>query len=82
MDGKSRSANNIIIERWFRRLKTELIYINEFTSPGELRWDNQSYVEDYNSLWPHEARRQKQYIIRAFALPARQPRLSWYIQQW
>ena len=55
MDGKSRLAINIIIERWFRRLKTELIYINEFTSPGELRWDNQSYVEDYNSLWPHEA---------------------------
>ena len=33
MDGKSRWADNIIIERWFRSLKTELIYINEFRSP-------------------------------------------------
>ena len=29
MDGKSRWADNIMIERWFRSLKTELIYINE-----------------------------------------------------
>lgn len=28
MDGKSRWADNIMIERWFRSLKTELIYIN------------------------------------------------------
>lgn len=34
MDGKSRWADNIMIERWFRSLKTELIYINEFRSPG------------------------------------------------
>ena len=30
MDGKSRWADNIMIERWFRSLKTELIYCNEF----------------------------------------------------
>ncbi len=33
MDGKSRWADNMMIERWFRSLKTELIYINEFHSP-------------------------------------------------
>ena len=33
MDGKSRWADNIMIERWFRSLKTECIYINEFRSP-------------------------------------------------
>ena len=27
MDGKSRWADNIMIERWFRSLKTDLIYI-------------------------------------------------------
>ena len=37
MDGKSRWANNIMIERWFRSLKTEMVYINEFRSPKELR---------------------------------------------
>ena len=34
MDGKSRWADNIMIERWFRNLKTELVYINEFRPPG------------------------------------------------
>lgn len=55
MDGKSRWADNIMIERWFRSLKTEMIYINEFTSPRQLRQSICDYVEDYNSLRPHEA---------------------------
>ena len=55
MDGKSRWADNIMIERWFRSLKTELIYINEFRSPRELRQPIRSYIDDYNRLRPHEA---------------------------
>ena len=55
MDGKSRWADNILIERWFRSLKTELIYINEFQSPKELRRGIRHYVEEYNTLRPHEA---------------------------
>jgi putative transposase len=35
MDGKSRWADNIMIERWFRSLKTEEIYINEYHSPKD-----------------------------------------------
>lgn len=55
MDGKSRWADNIMIERWFRSLKTELSYVNEFTSHRQLRQGIRSYVEDYNSLRLHEA---------------------------
>ena len=55
MDGKSRWADNIMIERWFRSLKTELIYVNEFRSPRELRQAIRQYVNDYNTLRPHEA---------------------------
>lgn len=55
MDGKSRWADNIMIERWFRSLKTELIYINEFHSPRELRQSIRSYINDYNTLRPHES---------------------------
>ena len=55
MDGKSRWADNIMIERWFRSLKTELIYINEYRSPKELRAAIRGYIDDYNSLRPHEA---------------------------
>ena len=55
MDGKSRWADNIMIERWFRSLKTEAIYPNEYTSPRELRLLINSYVRDYNTIRPHEA---------------------------
>ena len=55
MDGKSRWADNIMIERWFRSLKTELVYINEYRSPKELRAAIRGYIDDYNSLRPHEA---------------------------
>ena len=55
MDGKSRWADNIMIERWFRSLKTELIYVNEFRSPRELRAQIRDYIESYNALRPHES---------------------------
>ena len=55
MDGKSRWADNIMIERWFRSLKTELIYINEFKSPRELKKAIRDYIARYNGKRPHEA---------------------------
>lgn len=55
MDGKSRWADNIMIERWFRSLKTEEIYINEYANPKELRRAIGKYVEQYNHLRPHAA---------------------------
>ena len=55
MDGKSRWADNIMIERWFRSLKTEQIYPNEYHSPRELRQLINEYVDAYNKERPHEA---------------------------
>ena len=55
MDGKSRWADNIMIERWFRSLKTELIYINEFITPRDLKAAIKDYVSVYNSRRPHQA---------------------------
>ena len=55
MDGKSRWADNIMIERWFRSLKTEMIYINEFRTPRELRSAIREYVHNYNTIRPHQA---------------------------
>ena len=55
MDGKSRWADNIMIERWFRTLKTEKIYINEYTSPKALRRDITDFIREYNDVRPHEA---------------------------
>ncbi len=55
MDGKSRWADNIMIERWFRSLKTEEIYLSEYHSPRELRQALAKYVTEYNAIRPHEA---------------------------
>ena len=55
MDGKSRWADNIMIERWFRSLKTEFIYINDFRTPKELRRGIADYIDTYNNIRPHAA---------------------------
>lgn len=55
MDGKARWVDNVIIERWFRSLKCECIYINEFANPLELRRGIGQYVQEYNTERPHEA---------------------------
>ena len=59
MDGKARWVDNVFIERWFRSLKTEYVYINEYSSPRELRAGIEGYVWDYNYLRPHQSLEQE-----------------------
>ena len=55
MDGKARWVDNVIIERWFRSLKTEHIYITEYTNPRELRQEIKGYIYEYNYERPHQS---------------------------
>lgn len=55
MDGKARWVDNVIIERWFRSLKCEEIYINEYENPRELRRGIANYINQYNNERPHSA---------------------------
>ena len=55
MDGKSRWADNIMIERWFRSLKTEKIYVEEYANERELRICIEDYINQYNNVRPHES---------------------------
>ena len=55
MDGKARWVDNVIIERWFRSLKTENIYITEYISPKALRKGIAEYVQEYNYDRPHDS---------------------------
>lgn len=55
MDGKARWVDNVLIERWFRSLKCECIYINEFESPRALRLGIAAYINEYNHERPHSA---------------------------
>jgi putative transposase len=55
MDGKARWVDNVVIERWFRSLKTEYVYINDYASPRELRAGIKAYISDYNNIRPHQS---------------------------
>jgi putative transposase len=55
MDGKARWVDNVIIERWFRSLKWDDVYINEYNSPKELRRGIAGYIKDYNHDRPHQS---------------------------
>ena len=48
MDGRRRWADNVLMERWFRNLKHDCIYMTEYRNMGELREVIADYVEKYN----------------------------------
>jgi len=54
MDGKARWVDNVIIERWFRSLKTERIHPYEYLTPRALRTGLREYIKEYNTERPHQ----------------------------
>lgn len=55
MNGKGRSIDNIAIERFFRTLKYDEIYINEYSSISELKKGISRYMNFYNHERFHSA---------------------------
>ena len=55
MDGKGRSIDNICIERFWRSIKYEEIYLNHYKSMNELRYSIDNYMKKYNSRRLHSA---------------------------
>ena len=55
MDGKGRAMDNIFIERLWRSVKYEEIYIKEYSSVTELVKELKIYFEFYNSERPHQS---------------------------
>ena len=55
MDGKSRGADNIMIERWFRSFKYEETYLTQYANIREARMAIESYVLTYNFEHCHSA---------------------------
>ena len=73
MDGKARWIDNVIIERWFRSLKTEHVHIVEYANPRELRSGIREYIRDYNYDRPHQSlnyKRPYQVYTAAFSVAA------------
>ena len=55
MDGKGRCMDNIFIERLWRSVKYEEIYVNEFQSVKQLRKFLKKYFDFYNHERPHQS---------------------------
>ena len=55
MDGKGRAADNIFTERFWRSLKYEEIYLNDYDSPRQAHRSIASYIGFYNQARPHQA---------------------------
>jgi putative transposase len=54
MDGRGRYLDNIFIERLWRSIKYELIYIKTFDSGIHLRAEVKEWFEWYNQIRPHQ----------------------------
>jgi putative transposase len=55
MDGKGRFMDNIFIERLWRSLKYEEIYLKEYSTLKELSQELKTYFEFYNFERPHQS---------------------------
>lgn len=55
MDGKSRWADNIMIERWFRSFKYKEAYLTQYANIREARKAIGKYIHTYNFERCHSA---------------------------
>jgi putative transposase len=53
MDGRGRALDNIMVERFWRSLKYEDIYIKDYCSVEELTKGLKKYIYEYNNKRPH-----------------------------
>lgn len=55
MDGKGRALDNIFVERLWRSVKYEEVYLRDYESPREARLGLARYFKFYNHQRPHQA---------------------------
>ena len=53
MDGKGRATDNIAIERFWRTIKYEELYINEHKNVKEIKIAIAEFIEFYNKMRLH-----------------------------
>jgi len=57
MDGRGRAFDNIFVERLWRSVKHEDVYLKGYTSMGELKAGLDEYFDFYNGERPHQSLR-------------------------
>ena len=55
MDGKGRYLDNIFVERLWRSIKYEEVYLKAYQTVAEARTGINAYLEFYNRQRPHQA---------------------------
>lgn len=55
MDGRGRALDNVFIERLWRSVKYECLYIHRFETGAEVRSGLETYFELYNMRRPHQS---------------------------
>lgn len=55
MDGRGRAFDNIFIERLWRTIKYEEVYLKDYQTPREARQSLTDYFTFYNQKRPHQA---------------------------
>ncbi len=55
MNGKRRAIDNVLVERFWRSIKQEKIYINDYVSVKELKDGIEQYIKFYNYGRQHQA---------------------------
>ncbi len=55
MDGKGRATDNIFVERLWRSLKYEEVYLHEYDTPQEARQGVSGYIQFYDYRRIHQA---------------------------
>ena len=55
MDGKGRALDNIFVERLWRSVKYEEVYLNDYLSPKDARSGLTRYLQFYNFQRPHQS---------------------------
>ena len=55
MDGKGRALDNVIVERFWRSVKYEEVYLHDYASMSEARKGLERYFRFYNRERPHQS---------------------------
>jgi putative transposase len=55
MDGRGRALDNVFIERLWRSVKYECIYLRDFDTVSSLRAALEEYLDYYNNIRLHQS---------------------------
>jgi putative transposase len=55
MDGRGRASDNVFVERLWRSLKYEDVYIRDYSSVVDLEKGLERYFDYYNHARPHQS---------------------------